>query len=133
MGTNVRAEVSRKRAWWIGKERFYELQHFCRQYPEWRREYLSLDGLMSSGILEQRHDESPANPVEKCAEQRLYFRARMEMVENAAMSAGGDLGGMLLKAVTEGLSYEAVSPPCCREVWYTAYRRFFYLLDKVRG
>ena len=35
-------------------------------------------------------------------------------------------------ALTEGLSYEKMAPPCCKEVWYTAYRRFFWLLDKAR-
>jgi hypothetical protein len=38
----------------------------------------------------------------------------------------------MLLAVTEEVSYEHISPPCCKEVWYAAYRRFFWLLDKAR-
>ncbi|MBQ8707835.1 MAG: hypothetical protein IJ523_07100 [Succinivibrionaceae bacterium] len=56
----------------------------------------------------------------------------MAMVERTAEEAAGDMSAMMLKAVTEGLSYNVISPPCCKEVWYTAYRRFFWLLDKAR-
>lgn len=46
--------------------------------------------------------------------------------------ADGDMGELMLRAVTEGMSYEHISPPCCKEIWYAAYRRFFWLLDKAR-
>ena len=54
------------------------------------------------------------------------------MVEQAAREAAADLAEMMLRAVTEEVSYEYISPPCCKEVWYAAYRRFFWLLDKAR-
>ena len=55
-----------------------------------------------------------------------------QLEEAAAKEAAGDLAELLLKSVTEGLSYEKLAPSCCKEVWYTAYRRFFWLLDKAR-
>lgn len=42
----------------------------------------------------------------------------------------------ILRGVTEGLSYNALKMqyaiPCCREVYYNLYRRFFWLLSKER-
>ena len=33
MGTTLRAELSEKNPYWIEKHRYYELKHFCLQYP----------------------------------------------------------------------------------------------------
>ena len=58
------------------------------------------------------------------------------MVEQAAIGADPDLYPYILRGVTEGLSYNALKMkygiPCCREVYYVAYRRFFWLLSKRR-
>lgn len=134
MGTVIRPEVSLKNKYWLPRHRYYELKHFCLQYPEWKRSYISVDGLPSkSSIAAERVDggDTP-NPTAVYADARIYYKNRMEMVESAAAEAAGDLAPLLLKAVTDGLSYETVSPPCCKEVWYAVYRRFFWLLDKAR-
>lgn len=33
MGNIIRAEVSENNPYWIEKHRYYELKHFCLQYP----------------------------------------------------------------------------------------------------
>lgn len=45
MANDIRPEVSQKNPYWIGKHRYYELKHFCLQYPIWKKAYLSLDAL----------------------------------------------------------------------------------------
>lgn len=42
MGTVVRADISKKNAYWIDKHRYYELKHFCLQYPIWAKTYAEL-------------------------------------------------------------------------------------------
>lgn len=37
MGTNIRPELSNKSPYWIERHRYYELKHFCLQYPIWKR------------------------------------------------------------------------------------------------
>ena len=44
MGTTLRAELSEKNPYWIEKHRYYELKHFCLQYPIWKKAYAALDG-----------------------------------------------------------------------------------------
>lgn len=134
MGTVIRPEVSAKNKYWLSKHRYYELKHFCLQYPEWKRAYHDLDGLPATsasvtGFI--RGGQTP-NPTALYAETRIYYKDRMTMVEQAAREAAADLAEMMLRAVTEEVSYEHISPPCCKEVWYAAYRRFFWLLDKAR-
>lgn len=47
MATTIRPELSEKNPYWIEKHRYYELKHFCLQYPIWRKAYASLDGFNS--------------------------------------------------------------------------------------
>ncbi len=138
MGTVIRSEVSVKNRYWLPKHRYYELKHFCFQYPEWKQNYKSLDGLPTKSSITSEHVDGGAvpDPTALYAEARIYYRDRMDMVEKAARDAAGDLSPLLLRAVTEKISYEHLAAreivPCCKEVWYAAYRRFFWLLDKAR-
>lgn len=135
MSTVIRPEVSRKNRYWVSRDRYYELKHFCLQYPEWKKNYISLDGLptRASGTGEHLDGGKTPDPTAIFAEARLYYRDRMDMVERSCEKAAGDMGKLMLKAVTEGISYEHMMPPCCRDVWYEAYRKFFWTLDKERG
>lgn len=125
---------------WIGKHRYYELKHFCLQYPIWKKAYAALDGLSKRPQdLEVfvKSGQLTSDPTARCAESRLFFADRMELVEQAAIDASPDLYPYILRAVTEGLSYNSLKMqydiPCCREVYYDCYRRFFWLLSRKRG
>lgn len=134
MGTVVRPEVSEKNLYFIPKHRFYELKHFCLQYPDWMKVRREIDGLpgRATGTNEYVDGGMISDPTAVFAEKRLYFSERIEMVEDAAKWAAGDLCAWMLRSVTKGVSYAKLNPPCCKEVWYAAYRRFFWLLDKAR-
>jgi hypothetical protein len=140
MGTEIRPELSDKNPYWIGKHRYYELKHFCLQYPIWKKAYAALDSLSKRPQdLEVfvKSGQLTSDPTARCAESRLFFADRMELVEQAAIDASPDLYPYILRAVTEGLSYNSLKMqydiPCCREVYYDCYRRFFWLLSRKRG
>ena len=135
MGTVLRAKLSTKNPYWISKHRYYELKHFCLQYPEWRRAYCSFNFYPR---LESEHvpGSDTSNPTETIAEKReLYFR-KMELVEQTAIEALPDNYQGLLLGLTEGVSYDIVKARleirCSKDEYYTGYRRFFWLLDKRR-
>ena len=120
MATEIRPELSEKNPYWIGKHRYYELKHFCLQYPIWKKAYNALLGLSSRPNdldIFVKSGQVRSDPTARCAESRVSFAKRMELV-------------------TEGLSYNALKMqyaiPCCREVYYNLYRRFFWLLSKER-
>lgn len=139
MRNDLRPELSEKNPYWIGKHRYYELKHFCLQYPIWKKAYTSLDGLSKRPAdlrIFVQSGQLTGDPTARCAQSRIFFADRMEMVEQAAIGADSDLYPYLLRGVTEGLSYDALKMkydiPCCRDVYYAAYRRFFWLLSKRR-
>lgn len=139
MGTKIRPEVSEKNLYWISKHRYYELKHFCMQYPEWEKAYHSLDGYpkKSAAIIANRSGEHTTDPTAMYAEARAHFQWRMGMVDNAARMAAGDYWVLLKMAVILEISYEKMEAqnggmPISKDMWYVMYRKFFWLLDKVR-
>ena len=68
--------------------------------------------------------------------KKLYYSKRMDMIQDASEKANSDLAEYILKGVTEGLSYEVLKIkmdiPCCKDVYYENYRKFFWILNKMR-
>lgn len=138
MGTTIRPELSEKNPYWIEKHRYYELKHFCLQYPIWRKAYSVLDGYANppkdsaSFVI----TSTLGDPTAKCAMAKTYYSERTDMVERVAEQTDRELAEYILKAVTEGWSYDILKArleiPCCKDVYYELYRRFFWLLNKAR-
>ena len=139
MSHNIRhPETSKKNPFWITKERYYELKHFCLQYLHWRK----LVGTIGTirGSLTDKPPVCPTNdipdPVMEAAAKREFYVKRIEMIENAAYSANSAIANELLIGVTQGVSYEILNArdplPVSKDEYYKAYRKFFWILDKAR-
>ena len=139
MGTAIRPELSRKNKWWIERHRYYELKHFCLQYPIWNKALAALDGFSkkSSDLITLSRNSDVFDPTAYCVEDREFYSERMKMLEDVAEKTDPALGRYILLGVTEGVSYDILSVrltvPCCKDTYYDLYRRFFWLLDKARG
>lgn len=141
MGTNTRPELSGRNKWWIAKHRYYELKHFCLQYPDWIKMLKDLDGLpsRSPGFQEHVDEGNTSDPTARYAAEREYFTRRMDLVNRAAFEACDHnfWYTFLVEAVTTNSTYEVIEArkgimPVSRNEWYEIYRRFFWLLDKYR-
>lgn len=134
----MRAELSKKNKYWIDKNRYYELKYFCLQYPLWRKAYELLDGLqLCSYDLVYVSNSDLSDVTGKCVEERSLYFERMKTVEQAAIEADPYLASYILKAVTEGYSYNylrtKLNIPCGRDMYYDRYRRFFWILSNSRN
>lgn len=138
MGTTIRPNISEKSPYWIEKHRYYELKHFCLQYHIWKKAYAALDGLSRrpDDLTIFVKNKEPGDPTAKCALAKSFYSERIEMIERAALNADRELASYILRAVTEGRSYTYLKSkleiPCCKDVYYDRYRRFFWLLNKER-
>lgn len=138
MGTTIRPELSEKNPYWLEKHRYYELKHFCLQYPIWRKAYSSLDGLGTHPVDLARFvaTNTLSDPTASCAITKAFYSERLDMVKGVADETDPTLADYILKAVTEGWSYDVLKArlgiPCCKDVYYDLYRRFFWLLSKER-
>lgn len=43
MATRIRPELAENNKYWISKHRYYELKHYCLQYPLWKSAYAAFD------------------------------------------------------------------------------------------
>lgn len=134
----TRSELSEKNPYWIERHRYHELKQFCLQYPIWKKTYESIDGLLGrpadlSTFGKAKHI---SNPTERIGIMKAYYSERMDMIWRAAEKAEPELAQYIVRGVTEGLSYDLIKVkmdiPCCKDVYYSAYRRFFWILNKER-
>ena len=138
MATLVRAKISDKNQYYIDKHRHYELKHFCLQYPEWKKKYDILGvPTMSTSMLERvPMSNIVGDPTARFAINKVYYKERIELIERIAVETDRYLCAYILKAVTEGLSYNYLKTklniPCSRDTYYNRYRRFFWLLSESR-
>ena len=94
----------------LSKHRFYELKHFCLQYPEWKQMYEAADGWSGKGDTTSRDGIKRAD---------IYHY--VELIEECARLTDRKL----LKFVTVSGSIIPV------ELRYQ-YRRFFWELSRRR-
>lgn len=138
MGTTIRPELSEKNPYWIERHRYYELKHFCLQYPIWKKAYAALDGLSRRPADMEifSKNRTAGDPTARCAEARFHYLDRMKTVEQTAIETDSELSNYILKGVTEGWSYDILKArlniPCGKDAYYNLYRRFFWLLNKAR-
>ena len=136
MSTTIRPELSEKNPYWIEKHRYYELKHFCLQYQIWKKARAALSSLSQRPIDAVKLTSNIGDPTAKCVEAREFYSERMGLIEKAAAETDAELGDYILKAVTQGISYDhlraRVNVPCCKDVYYELYRRFFWILNRIR-
>lgn len=138
MGTTIRSELSTKNPYWIEKHRYYELKHFCLQYSVWKKAYASLEGLAARPMYMDKlaGTKEVNDPTAKCAMIKAFYSERIDMIERVAEQTDQQFAHYIVKAVTEGWSYDILKArlgiPCCKDIYYDLYRRFFWLLDKER-
>lgn len=140
MGTNTRPELSKKNPYYIPKYRYYELKYFCLQYDDWKR-------ARSQIILESFPENSPREFFQKSnhpldGPTALYGRwlavygKNIDLVERVAAATDAELSSYILEAVTKDRSFKFLDAvrhiPCCKDVYYDRYRKFFYLLSKEK-
>lgn len=139
MATVIRPKISEKNKYYIDKHRYYELKHFCLQYKEWKKAYLSCcESIMFSSIFEEKISTNiPSDLTAKYAMLKAQYAEKINIIEKAAREADPDLYTYILKAVTEGLSYTYLKSrldiPCSRDTYYNRYRKFFWLLSQERN
>lgn len=129
-----RTELSKRNPYYISKHRMYELRHFCRQYPEWRKELASLTHVI--GVQMDRpnvKEDRTGSAVEKLVELRDLYLAKMDLIEQAALKTDPVIGRYIFEAVTEGLSYDKLRARgkvyCNKSMYYDYYHKFFWILS----
>lgn len=138
MATKIKPELSRKNKYFIEKHRYYELKHFSLQYIIWKKAYAALDNLSKrpDDLASIKSKGVVSDPTARTAIAKDSYRRKIDMIEQAAEEADKELAPYIILGVTEGLSYDNLYTyhqiPCCRDVYYDRYRKYFWALNKIR-
>lgn len=139
MSKEPRPEVSQTNPYWIERHRYYELKHFCLQYPLWIKARATIDGMPGGRRFEYAlysQTGSMSDPTATAADARLYYTDRIEMLAHVARDVDPIIGNYILQGVTSGVSYDILRVrsvvPCGKDLYYDLYRKFFWLLSKAR-
>lgn len=139
MGTQIRPEISKKSKYYISKERYYELVHFCRQYYEYEKEYTRiLNDINISANLNDVKTKNTESSVERTILIAQEYADKIAIIKKCCLLATDSalLSNYILRAVTKGETYEKFRTqdniPICKNTFYEYYRKFFWLLDKER-
>lgn len=132
MSTPNRAVISKGNKYWISRHRYYELKHFCLQYKEWKEAY----AWISSKYPTMNPDEATSDETARVGTLLAYYSSRIDLIEKSAYEAEPEIANYILKAVTQGLSYDYLKTkleiPCGKDMYYDRYRKFFYILNTAR-
>lgn len=120
----------------ISKDRYQELLHYCRQYPEWKTEANSLLGIKAVKMDGQPHGSGKSDPVAMAAERRDRLLNKIQLVDDCAREiGGGEWYAAIIQNVCIGRPYEqmdrALMPTSEKNAFYKIRRMFFDLLNKM--
>lgn len=132
MSTVIRSEISKNNPYYISKHRYYELKHFCLQYKDFKRIYNDLCEKIPGGIVLQNGLTNDFKINKKLYIREKYLN-KINLIEECSQLTDEILGPYILKGVTENLTYSYFKMnsniPCCRDIYYEHYRKFFFILS----
>ena len=135
MSTEIRPVLSEKSKYYLERHRYHELKHFCLQYPIWVKAERSITAMAENRLDGMKVQSSGhVDILERCRRQAEWYLERIHLVERCCELANGPAKDILLKGVTEGLTYERLCMRykvlISRDEYYKSYRRFFYILNE---
>lgn len=138
MAAVIRPELSKDSKYYINKHRYYELKHYCLQYNDWKECYLYFNDsdIQSAKLTDMPKGNTQSDITANRAILAAYYADKMYFIRKAAVETDPEIGSYIFKAVTEDLSYTQLKTkyniPCGKDMYYGRYRKFFYLLDRIR-
>lgn len=105
----------------LSKHRFYELKHFCLQYPEWKQLYSDSDG------WPEEISKNEGDTTSKDGITRAGLAKNMQLIINSCKDTGYDDWLDLFNYIS-GLDRSGNKT----ELFFYYYRKFFWILNKRR-
>ena len=137
--SGIRSVHSKSNKYWISKHRFYQLYHWCLQYPEWKDKCVVLE---NGGLTGVQYSDMPkgttiGNPTERLGIELSDLIGNIRLLEEVAKEAGEDLAPYILASVTQDYAtynyLKSLNMPCGRNAFYDRRQKFFWLLsEKLR-
>lgn len=133
--SEVHIPKDRKSKYYIEKEDFLTALHWCRRYPQWKRQLAEIPITVSSCNYDSETGGGTpeSSPVERIALKRVEISNKVMLLENIAAMVAPEIYPYLLKGVTSSCTYQQLRNegiPCGQRQYYEARRKFYYFISK---
>lgn len=122
--------------YYVPKEVYLTVIHFCRQYPLWVAE-LETEPDASKAITYDRERVQTSNQYDATSEiamHRHMIAKKKEIIDRISSDVAGDMAQWLRLGVCYGLTFpdlEIRGIPCVDKTYYRMRKRFYYEVSKV--
>lgn len=122
----------------ISKNRYKELQAFCRQYEEKKNKIkYGVSAIQYDGLPKERCAKSQ---VESWAIENSVYKRDCALIEESAVKANPIIWKYIIRSVTQGLTYEFIEYdeelgriPVGKTDFYSYRRLFYFYLHKLKS
>lgn len=121
--------------YYVPKEEYLTVVHFCRQYPLWVAE-LGIEPDTSKGVSYDKERVQSSNqydPTSELAMRRGRLSRKKQLVDDTARAVADAMGKWLVIGVTQGLTYYQLrlkGMPCGKNMYSSLRQRFYFELSK---
>ena len=113
---------AKKSKYYVPKEEYLTVLHFCRQFPEWEKE---ISESMKPGIISSR-DYDPGRIA--------VIRRKKSVLEMVIQKTANGMDEWLFLGVCHGRTYPQLKQrgiPCGKNQYYEMRQRFYYYLSRI--
>ena len=143
-----RSKVSEKNKYYISKERYYELFHFCKQFTDWKKAVNEINPYPKRYLSMSSKTKSDDSIVETTAIDMADYEYKIHLVCEARHKAimdfdwGSDYEALVCSDalqvnVTENIPYDILATRYyllpSRDEFYKIRRAFFWYLSQLRN
>ena len=127
---------TRKSKYYVPKETFLTVLHYCRQYPLWVAE-LSVDPSTVRAIrydMDRVQASGGSDPTLEAAVRRTAIERKKAEVDAAAKEVADGMSDWLIEGVCYGKTYYQLKQkgiPCGKNLYYKWRRRFYYRMAQI--
>lgn len=127
--------LSKQNKYYLPKETFLTVIHYCKQYPEWEAELNALiDTVKAIEYDKDRVQTSfDSDATAELAMRRAEIYRKKEMIDRTAEEVGGILCKWLILGICFDTPYYRLKQrgiPCGKDLYYKLRRKFYFEIAK---
>lgn len=121
--------------YYLPKEEFLTVVHYCRQYPLWIAELKTEPDASRAIVYDKDRVQTSGdyNPTEELAIRRVEIAEKVKVLEEVIRSVDSDLYDWLILGVCYGMTYfqlQQMGIPCGKAMYYDRRRRLYFEMSK---
>lgn len=127
---------SAKSRYYVPRETFLTVLHYCRQYPLWVAE-LGVDPSTVRAIrydMDRVRSSGNSDPTMAAAARRAAIEKKKAQVDEAAKEVADGMADWLIEGVCYGRTYYQLREkgiPCGKKLYYQWRRKFYYTIAQI--